>query len=133
MAGDNSVGDVLRWLLWVVCLVIWTILLLTSAPAHFAREHVNPYTNLPISKFLHIGAYAFLAALAGTLNLRHRWILLVVLALHGVMTEVLQTFVPDRSGSLRDVLIDHVGIALGVLISWAWWRSAFFKKQVPTS
>ncbi len=130
MPGDRRVMDTLRWVFWLVCLVIWTVLLLTSGPAHFATENIKPHTNLPISKFLHVGMYAFLAAFASTLNFRPRWMLLVVLSLHGVLTEVLQLFVPDRTGSWEDVVIDHVGIALGVVVAWAWWRSAFFTKQV---
>ena len=72
------------------------------------------------AKSLHVSAYAFLALLTVTLPIsrRWRWIFVGLLALHGIATEIGQTFVPPRSGSPRDVLIDWVGITLGVLV----WR-----------
>ena len=46
-----------------------------------------------------------------------RWLQLALLSGHGMATEFLQTFVPGRSGSLTDVAIDHLGIALGLALA----------------
>jgi VanZ family protein len=35
-----------------------------------------------------------------------------------VATEVIQTFVPNRTGKVTDVLIDWAGITLGALAVW---------------
>ena len=51
-----------------------------------------------------------------------RWLLVAFLSLHGMATEYVQTFVPDRYGSWTDVGIDHIGIALGLALSRKWWR-----------
>ncbi len=51
-----------------------------------------------------------------------RWLLLILLLEHGVVTEFVQLFVPDRHGAVPDILIDHGGIALGLALTWPWWR-----------
>lgn len=81
------------------------------------------------AKALHVGVYAFLTLLAVTLPVpRHwRWFFVGLLALHGAATEIGQTFVPNRSGSVRDVLIDWLGIGLSVLV----WFVASGGRQPP--
>ena len=71
---------------------------------------------------LHAGAYAFLTVLASFLPVRRSlfWIVVAALALHAIGTEIGQTYVPNRHGSVRDVLIDWVGIAVGLLVL-RWW------------
>ena len=72
-------------------------------------------------------AYAFLTVLAATLPVRrpYFWAVVIVLAMHGVGTEIGQTYVPGRGGSKRDVAIDWVGVGLGLLTLHGWksWRS----------
>ncbi len=70
-----------------------------------------------IAKSVHAGVYAFLTLLALTLPLSRswRWRFVAMLALHGAATEIGQTFVQGRSGSVRDVLLDWGGIGLGLL------------------
>jgi VanZ family protein len=116
----------IRWLAWCVVLVAWTIALLTTEPVHVAEAVLAPRMLFPASKFLHVSAYALLAVLSGWLQVsfRFRWLLLVFLSLHAAGTEYLQQFVPERVPSLRDVGIDHVGIVLGLAVSWKWWWNA---------
>lgn len=78
-----------------------------------------------VAKALHLGAYAALALLAVTLPGRRY--LVALLVLHGAATEIGQTFVPNRSGSVRDVLIDWVGVGLGVLA----WRALVGARRQP--
>jgi hypothetical protein len=67
------------------------------------------------AKSLHLSGYAFLTVLAATLPVPRWWRVGLVLMLyaHGVATEVIQTFVPNRTGKATDVLIDWAGITLG--------------------
>jgi len=113
----------MRWVLWLVLLSIWTVVLLTSEPVRFTRKHITPRTDLPVSKFVHVGAYAFLTATAVFLPLSgwRRWLLVLALSLHGTVTEYLQTFVNMRTGQLLDVLLNHLGIALGLMLTYRWW------------
>ena len=77
-----------------------------------------------LAKMLHAGAYAFLTVLAcvaaGTpavLLVRGRDSSL----LHAIGTEIGQTYVPNRHGCVRDVVIDWVGIGLGIVVVLRWW------------
>jgi VanZ family protein len=80
--------------------------------------------SFSISKTLHVSAYALFAVLSAALpvSARRRWLLIVVMSAHAFLTEFGQVFVEDRHPSLRDVGIDHLGMLLGMALSWKWWR-----------
>jgi VanZ family protein len=108
---------------WLLLLAAWTVALLRPEPVQLANEVLPPQMEFPLSKVLHVTAYAVLAGLVGLLRPlgRYRWLLLAFLSFHGMATEYLQRFVPMRGPSVRDVLLDHVGIVLGVLLTWKNW------------
>src|SRR6185369_7859255 len=92
---------------------LWTWKLLEPNPIPEAlQEEIPTDLKFILAKSLHAGAYAFLTVLAATLPVRppYFWAVIVVLALHGVGTEIGQTYVPNRSGSGRDVVIDWFGV-----------------------
>jgi VanZ family protein len=70
-----------------------------------------------------VTAYATFAILSGWLFLpgRWRWLMLAFISLHAFGTEFLQRYVPERGPSLWDVGIDHIGIAIGLVLSSKWW------------
>jgi VanZ family protein len=121
-----NVGPTARWLIWIVFLTAWTVALLTPQPVQFARDVLPQENAIYYSKSLHVAAYMVLAVLTGWLQVtyRVRWICLAFLSFHAFATEFLQQFVPSRSGSLRDVALDHVGLALGLILTIPWWRPA---------
>jgi VanZ family protein len=114
----------LRWALWLVCVVVWTLMLVRPEPAQVLGEVVPKQATYPVAKTGHISAYAFLTVLSAWLRVRggKRWLLLAFLSLHGVATELIQTQVPGRHGSPLDVGFDHIGILIGLALSWKWWR-----------
>jgi VanZ family protein len=73
-------------------------------------------------KSAHVSAYALLTILSGWLNvsIRYRWLLLFFIMAHAPVTELLQIPV-GRGGSLDDVGYDHLGVFLGLLMTWKWW------------
>jgi hypothetical protein len=80
------------------------------------------------SKALHVIAYAVLAALCGWLLFprRIRWMLPLLLIGHGALSEFLQFILSDnfgRTGQWSDVGLNTMGVALGVALSWPWWRA----------
>ena len=113
------------WVGWWVAVAVWTVALTTTFPVH-VKEALLPHDpgGVPVSKVLHVVAYAFLAGSVACLRPPGvwRWLLLILLLEHGVVTEYVQLFVPDRTGAVPDILIDHGGIALGLLLTWPWWR-----------
>jgi VanZ family protein len=125
-ATENTTTTVIwRWLIWGGCVSAWTLALLTPQPVQVAQEVLPPPSEFPTAKILHVCMYAFLTILSAWLGVRgpRRWLLVVFLSLHGCLTEYFQTFVPLRTGSWIDVGIDHLGILLGLLLSWKWWRN----------
>ena len=111
----------LRALALLALLGLWTWKLLEPVPLPPSiTAELSDTLRFLAAKCLHASAYAILTLLTVTLPLsnRWRWLLAGLLALHGVATEIGQTFVPGRGGSVRDVLIDWAGIAVGVAV----WR-----------
>jgi len=113
---------VIRGLGWWLCVALWTAALLTVSPARIGQAVTPPALHFPAAKCLHLSAYAFLTVYLQWLPLgRWRWFLLAFLSLHGIGTEFLQQYVPSRHSQFIDVLIDHLGLALGMALSWKCW------------
>ena len=106
--------DRLWWALWWGYAVAWSAALLTTFPL-LARDTIVPAEfAFGAGKVLHVMAYAAFALLTSRLPTWRRTFLLVVV-LHGPLTEFLQQFT-GRSGLLWDVGLDWLGVTLGVLI-----------------
>lgn len=110
--------DLFRFVVFAAFLGLWTWKLLEPSPVPEAlTAELGADWRFVLAKALHATAYAFLTVLAFALPVARRWhwLLVGLLALHGAATEIGQTFVPNRSGSVRDVFIDWAGVALGAL------------------
>jgi len=114
-----------RWVIWAIYVVVWTSMLVMPTPdiGELRNEALGIDFKYLIGKSLHVGAYAMLAILTGWLRVppSWRWTLVFFIMVHGTITELIQLRIPSRSGSLQDVGFDHLGIGLGLLISWKWW------------
>jgi VanZ family protein len=125
--ADTRNQDQLRKLMvrglgWCLCLALWTTSLLTIFPVRVSQAVMPEAFHFPASKLLHISAYTFLTVYLKWLRLRRwRWLLLAFLSLHAFGTEFFQQFVPGRHGMISDVLIDHLGIALGLILTRKYW------------
>ncbi len=108
--------------LWWLAVAVWTLGLLTPHPVRLSKELFTASVGFSLAKALHVSAYAVLTACIPWLGLRRgRWWLLVFLSFHAAATEFLQQWVPERTASLRDVGLDHLGILLGLLGTWRLW------------
>lgn len=114
-----SPWGILRFALFVFFLGLWTWSLLKDDPVpSVISEAIPGEWKFWMAKGLHVSAYLFLTLLAAWLPVP-RWIYLGivgVLLFHGVGTEVGQTFTDSRGGSIRDVMLDWIGVGLGNLI-----------------
>ena len=98
-----------------IALMIAIFLMSSRESIAVTEEFVKDFI---IFKSLHVAEYALLTfllfrALINTTSLRLKDVLIIstLLAfLYGFTDEIHQTFVPTRQGSVRDVLIDGIGI-----------------------
>jgi hypothetical protein len=113
------------WVVWWVGVAAWTAALTTTEPVHIHETFLRDPPGIPLAKVLHVTAYAFLAALAVGLRPPHpwRWLAVIFLLEHGVVTEFVQNFVELRTSSVFDILLDHAGVAAGAALTW-WWPPA---------
>jgi ABC-type branched-subunit amino acid transport system permease subunit len=110
---------VLPFAVFALFLGLWTWKLLEPSPLpESVAAGLSGDWKFWLAKFLHAGAYAFLTVLARWLPLRrgHFWLAVALLALHGAVTEFLQRYLDwGRNGCVRDVIVDCVGIGVGLL------------------
>src|SRR5258707_1113778 len=116
-------GRILRGLIWSAYTAAWTTSLLTPQPVQIIHAALDEEKAVYASKALHVSASAVFAILSGWLHVPLRWRPLLVgfLSAHALGTEFLQRFVPGRTPSWADVGWDHLGIVLGLILSWGWW------------
>lgn len=115
----------LRWAVWLTAFAGYTYLLVV--PQEWLPEFLRATTGTKITeeftigKLLHAIWYALFTLTAYWLPVRRRgWLwCLTVLSFHGFATEYVQTFT-GRNGRWLDVLIDHIGIAVGLVLCGLW-------------
>jgi VanZ family protein len=110
---------VFPFVLFLTFLGLWTYELLAPNPVpRWILDLIPDEWKFYMAKGLHVAGYAFLTLLAAFLPIPRWYFYLVVggLFLHGVATEVGQSFVAGRTGSLRDVLLDWIGVAICLVI-----------------
>jgi VanZ family protein len=115
-----------RWLAWLAFAALWTAALLVPIPTHpLTLADAHPDLRFSVAKTVHVLAYAAFAVLTGRLGVRARlrWLPLFVVMAHAPASELLQQLTATRTGTLRDVGFDHLGVALGLLVSWKWWSA----------
>ena len=114
----------MQWLMRIVCIgyvVFLTMLLLTSDPARLIgfREEL-PWVLRTALPAAHAISFFVLSVLA--LMTRWpvpRWEIVLILAIYGGMTEIIQGFLPPRAAEWTDWFQDLVGIAIGAAFCWA--------------
>ncbi|HMF17682.1 MAG TPA: VanZ family protein [Gemmataceae bacterium] len=113
-----------RWVTWAVFVGLWTTALVLPLPEDRNWPvALSPGGKFTLAKIGHVGAYALMTILTGWLRVpvRFRLPLLFFLMAHAAATEWIQLRVPSRYGSVEDVVLDHLGIAAGLVLSWKWW------------
>jgi hypothetical protein len=143
------------WWVWLAYVAAWTWALLVPNPGHLARlllgipDAAEPgewpaglrgqlllmLQSFYFSKGLHVTGYAVLTLLSAWLAVsgRRRWLLLAFLSAHAIGTELLQNLEPSRHPSFRDVGLDHLGIALGLVLTWKRWLRLAAASEQTTS
>ena len=118
--GDASLqaaGSGQRALLLWLPVVAWALLIFSLSSVPHLGTDLGVWDTI-LRKLAHTFEYAVLGALLAR-ALRRPGLAFVLAVLYAASDELHQTFVPGRHGSPVDVVIDSVGIALGIL---AWQR-----------
>lgn len=126
-------------LFWLLILIFWcaAIFYCTGQPV-FNDEHTLKFfyviglpeaiikiTDFIVRKLTHITLFFLLAYFALKVVRGWRWdymVAWVFASLYGLTDEWHQLYVPGRSGSLRDVIIDSTGAFLLIAIAYVWDR-----------
>ena len=110
------------------CVVAWTTLLVIPFPAPGQWPLFDPPVSNKtlLGKAGHVLAYALMTVLTAWLRLgfRTRLLFLFFLMAHAVTTEWVQLHLSGRTGTVDDVVLNQLGILLGLVVSWKWWRQA---------
>jgi VanZ family protein len=113
-----------RWLPWLPVLAVMGLIFVLSSQSGL-RVSEDPGVDKPLRISAHMLAYAALAGLAllalswGRLpSLRDGAFALGLSLLYGLSDELHQSFVPDRTGRLDDVVTDMAGAFIGVGLAW---------------
>lgn len=112
-------------------LAFWPLLVAITAAALLPQGPPMPFEVSDV--VLHAGAFATLTAVLGRAYYepgRWRWPVRWMV-LYGLALELVQSFIPDRSAEVKDLIVDAVGIAAGVAL-WCYaiphlerWMSAW--------
>jgi VanZ family protein len=119
---------VIRWLIWAGFVVAWSIALeipIKDTSELPGGEFIMSNRTL-VTKSIHVCIYAVMTALSAWVPMpaRYRWLMMFFLMIHATGSELLQDALKShfhRTGELRDVGFDNLGILIGVIVSWKWW------------
>lgn len=105
----------------------WVVQILSLIPVDPAIWQ-EPAVRIFIRKSAHFTEYLILALLTFRFVRLYQpipsafWVSLLICACYAATDEFHQSFVPGRGPSVRDVMIDTAGAALGLLLTWAYLR-----------
>lgn len=111
--------------------IAWMALIFVLSAQPGLKVSEDPAVDSPIRQLAHLGVYGVLAvlfvhALGGLgrpLRARTALLALVLAVGYGITDEIHQSFVPDRTGTVSDIIDDAIGATLGVAAAWAWGRA----------
>jgi VanZ family protein len=124
MAAGWSVMSMFRkfvLFIWLASLAIWTWKLLDPKPIPPSLQPEETLAYL-LAKSLHVSGYTWITFLGLWLwkNLTLRICFVGFMVWHGIATEIIQSYIPTRSGSPKDVGFDTFGITVACLLTY--WR-----------
>ena len=127
-----------RWYRLLALASIVIILFLLSLPGHWiallqswvqlwwpwsSSESIS--SNFPIDKLIHSIMFATCAALfmrGWPMFRQHWWAVCLLLFVYGLVTELIQRYVPGRSATLGDFLADVIGVVIGMTAALVYLR-----------
>ncbi len=121
---SGAQGTSRRWLYWLPAVAVMAAIFLLSSQSGL-RVSEDVAVDRPFRVTGHLLAYALLAALllvavSGARRPRARDVLIAfgLTIAYALSDEWHQSFVPDRTGRLDDVLTDAIGALVGLAVGW---------------
>lgn len=104
-------------------LVLWTAALLDPNPVP-PRLQPEEWLKYFLAKTLHVCGYGCCTLLGLILfkSLTHRIVFAGFMVWHAIVTEIIQSYIPTRTGMPHDVGFNSLGITLACLV--VWWRQS---------
>ncbi len=113
-----------RWLAWLPVIAIMVVIFVLSAQSGL-RVSDDAAVDKPFRVTGHLLAFATLAALLLVAlswgrrpRLRDAIVAFGISVAYGLTDEWHQSFVPDRTGRLDDVVTDAIGALIGLAVAW---------------
>ena len=113
-----------RWLHWVPAIAVMATIFVLSSQSGL-RVSEDPAVDKPFRVTGHLLAYALLAALVLAAlswgrrpRLRDVLIAFSLTVAYALTDEWHQSFVPNRTGRLDDVVTDAIGALIGLAVAW---------------
>ena len=105
-------------------------------PTEEKKEEVVIDLNGPLRKCMHMTVYLILALLVvnalnvSNVKLKRAYLLAFIICfIYACTDELHQTFIADRSGEFKDVLIDSFGSLIGILFYYLTLKTKVIKKK----
>lgn len=96
--------------------IIWAVIMLIGCTIKLNGEH-EPLFDIPHKdKIVHFGIFGILGFLNIWESRNFQYKSLIIIALYGVLIELIQLFLPWRSFEWLDILADSLGAWAGMLI-----------------
>lgn len=98
----------------VQAVFFWIPLGLVTAAALLPQGAPMPFAISDV--LLHAFAFTYLTAALGRVHYApaRRWPVALWMLCYGLALEVVQSFIPERTAELKDLIVDAAGIALGL-------------------
>ena len=113
-----------RWLAWVPAIAVMVVIFVLSSQRGL-RVSENVAVDRPLRATGHLVAFATLAALLLVAlsfgrrpGLRDALIAFGITVVYALSDELHQSFVPDRTGRMDDVVTDTIGAVIGLAVAW---------------
>lgn len=114
----EAVSNKPRWWRQLVWLVWWVdVVLIVIGSVISPLQHHAPWESSGVSHFV---AYMGLGLLPMLLRPGLWWVVVLFFGAtaFGALMEWIQTFQPERYGTVSDVLINAAGVACGIVVGW---------------
>ena len=128
-------GHSRRWLMWLPAIAVMAIIFVLSAQSGL-RVSEDVAVERPLRVTGHLLAYATLATCllvaiswSRRPRLRHALIAYGITIVYALSDEWHQSFVPDRTGRLDDVVTDAIGALVGLALAWVVLTVAASRRQ----